>query len=145
MKFFLLIFIFLLNLSHLAAQQIKYPHSTFRIQAIYQLDDGNKIYIEQYERGNVIWQQDSKTGKFTELAKIWNFIALAKSCESIDKKNIYFATNLEYYLMGGVVYEPTIRIFDLNNKHPWRDTDLGIVPDMEWAKKWCEFYKPLKN
>ena len=145
MKFFLFIFILLLNSSHLSAQQTKYPHSPFRIQAIYQLDDGNKIYIEQYERGNVIWQQDSKTGKFTELAKIWNYIALAKSCESIHEKNIYFATNLEYYLMGGVVYEPTIRIFDLNNKHPWRDTDLGIVPDMEWAKKWCEFYKPLKN
>ena len=145
MRHCIYIFLLLLIPITLSAQQTKYPHSPFRIQAIYQLDDGNKIYIEHYERGNVIWKEDSKTGKFTELAKIWNFIALAKSCESIHEKNIYFATNLEYYLMGGVVYEPTIRIFDLTNKHPWRDSDLGIVPDMKWAKEWCEFYKPLKN
>ena len=145
MRLIVYIFLLLLIPITLSAQQIKYPHSPFHIQAIYQLQDGNKIYIEQYEHGDIIWQQDSKTGKFTKLAKVWSFIALAKSCESIDKKNIYFATNKENYLMGGIVEDPTIRIFDLNNKHPWRDSDLGIVPNMEWTKQWCEFYSELKN
>ena len=140
MRIIVYIFLLLLIPITLSAQQIKYPHSPFHIQAIYQLEDGNKIYIEQYEHGDIIWQQDSKTGKFIKLAKVWSFIALAKSCESIDKKNIYFATNKEHYLMGGVVEDPPIRIFDLNNKHPWRDSDLSIVPNMKWAKQWCNFY-----
>ena len=106
------IFLFLLIPITLFAQQTKYPYYPFHIQAIYQLDDGNKIYIEQYEHGDIIWKQDSKTGKFTKLAKVWSFIALAKSCERIDKKNIYFATNKEYYLGGGIVEDPTIRIFN---------------------------------
>ena len=42
--------------------------------------------------------------------------------------------------MGGIDEEPTIRIFDLHNKRPWRDSDLGIVPNMEWTKQWCVFY-----
>ena len=42
--------------------------------------------------------------------------------------------------MGGIDEEPTIRIFDLHNKHPCRDSDLGIVPNMEWTKQWCVFY-----
>jgi len=145
MRIFILFFILVLSSSSLFAKEYIYPHKDFKLNSIYQLDDGNRIYIEQYELGDIIWQQDFKTGKFTKLAKVWSFIALAKSCESIDKKNIYFATSKEHYLMGGIVEDPRIRIFDLNNKHPWRDSDLGIVPNMEWAKEWCKFYKPLKN
>ena len=92
---------------------------------------------------NVIWEKDSKTNKFNKVSTVWNFIALAKSCESIDEKNIYFAQNKEYYLMGGIDEEPTIRIFDLYNKQPWRDSDLGIVPNMNWTKQWCVFYDQL--
>ena len=57
--------------------------------------------------------------------------------------NFSFAQNKEYYLMGGIVEEPTIRIFDLHNKQPWRDSDLGIVPNMNWTKQWCVFYDQL--
>ena len=32
------------------------------------------------------------------------------------------------------------QFFSLNNKKPWRDSDLGIVPNMEWTKQWCVFY-----
>ena len=89
---------------------------------------------------NVIWEKDFKTNKYNKVSIVWNFIALAKSCESIDEKNIYFAQNKEHYLMGGIDEEPTIRIFDLYNKQPWRDSDLGIVPNMNWTKQWCVFY-----
>ena len=68
MRLIVYIFLLLLIPITLSAQQIKYPHSPFHIQAIYQLEDGNKIYIEQYEHGDIIWQQDSKTGKFIKLA-----------------------------------------------------------------------------
>ena len=49
--------------------------------------------------------------------------------------------NLEYYLGGGTnIDNPQIRIFSLNDPSPWRDSDLGIVPNMKWAKEYCEFY-----
>ena len=72
---------------------------------------------------------------------VWNFIGLAKYCDGIKEKNIYFANNLEYYLGGGTnIDNPQIRIFSLNDPSPWRDSDLGIVPSMKWAKEYCEFY-----
>ena len=36
-----------------------------------------------------------------------------------------------------------IRIFDLYDPSPWRDSDLGITPNMEYAKEWCTFYEPI--
>ncbi len=82
-----------------------------------------------------------KTKKFNNISFVWNFISLAKRCEGIKEQNIYFANNLEYYLGGGSkVDNPQIRIFSLNDSSPWRDSDLGIVPNMDWAKQYCEFY-----
>ena len=46
----------------------------------------------------------------------FDFIALAKSCGDKKRlKNIYFATNKEYYFWGGFKENPDIRIFDLYN------------------------------
>jgi hypothetical protein len=116
------------------------PFDKSTLEQTYKLDNGNTIYIEQTGMNDAIWEKDLKTNKINKIAHVWSFIALAKSCESIDEKDIYFAQNKEYYLMGGIDEEPTIRIFDLHNKRPWRDSDLGIVPNMEWTKQWCVFY-----
>ena len=100
-----------------------------------------KIYIEQFERGDRIWKYEVKNQTFRKLAFIWNFITLVKNCEGISEKDIYFATNLEYYLGGGTkIDNPQIRIFSLDDPSPWRDSDLGIVPNIDWAKQFCEFY-----
>ena len=73
---------------------------------------------------------------------VFNFIALAEKCEFIKKNNIYFAQNREYWFGGGAIIDNAqIRIFELYDKTPWRDSDLGITPDMEYAKQWCKFYK----
>ena len=117
------------------------PFDKLNLQSSYLLDNGNKIFIEQFERGDRIWEYNSQDQSFKELTFVWNFIGLAKYCEGIKEKNIYFANNLEYYLGGGTnIDNPQIRIFSLNDTSPWRDSDLGIVPDMNWAKQFCEFY-----
>ena len=117
------------------------PFDNSNLQSSYILDNGNEIYIEQFERGDRIWEYNSQDQSFKELTFVWNFIGLAKYCEGIKEKNIYFANNLEYYLGGGTnIDNPQIRIFSLNDPSPWRDSDLGIVPDMNWAKQFCEFY-----
>ena len=77
-----------------------------------------------------------------EISVVHNFIALAEKCEFIKKNNIYFAQNREYWFGGGAIIDNAqIRIFELYDKTPWRDSDLGITPDMEYAKQWCKFYK----
>ena len=117
------------------------PFDTSQLEKLYLLDNGNIIYIEQYERGDRIWEKDISTGEINNISFVWNFIALAKSCEGIKEENIYFATNLEYYLGGGSnIDNAQIRIFSLHDPSPWRDSDLGIVPNMEWTRQWCEFY-----
>ena len=117
------------------------PFDKSNLEKTYQLDNGNIIYIEQYERGDRIWEKDISTGEINNISFVWNFIALAKSCEGIKEENIYFATNLEYYLGGGSnIDNAQIRIFSLHDPSPWRDSDLGIVPNMEWTRQWCEFY-----
>ena len=73
-----------------------------------------------------------------------NFIALAKWCESINETDIYFGQNREYWLGGGANIDyAQIRIFSLYDPTPWRDSDLGIVHNMERAKQWCVFYEPI--
>ena len=117
------------------------PFDKSSLQSSYVLDNGKEIYIEQFERGDRIWEYDSNDKSFKELTFVWNFIGLAKYCAGIKEKNIYFANNLEYYLGGGTnIDNPQIRIFSLNDPSPWRDSDLGIVPDIAWAKQFCEFY-----
>ena len=88
------------------------PFNESSIKKSYKLTNGDIIFIEQYERGNRIWKKDMKTKTYNQVAFIWNFISLAKNCEGIKEKNIYFAQNLEYWLGGGAkIDDPQIRIF----------------------------------
>ena len=139
---FFFIFLFLVIAKAEEKKTIKIlPFNNSNLQSSYVLDNGKEIYIEQFERGDRIWEYNSDDQSFKELTFVWSFIALAKNCEGIKEKNIYFASNLEYYLGGGTnIDNPQIRIFSLNDPSPWRDSDLGIVPDMSWAKQFCEFY-----
>ena len=122
----------------------EFPFNQKNIEKVYQLENGNRIYIEQYERGDRIWEENIVTDKITNISFVWNFIALAKECEGVKEKNIFFANNLEYYLGGGTnIDNLQIRIFSLYDPSPWRDSDLGIVPNMEWTKTFCNFYYPL--
>ena len=92
----------------------KLPYKEANIERIYKLENGNFIYIEQMERGDIIWEYDTKANKFNELSNVWNFIDLASKCEMIREGNIYFATILEYWFAGGTNIDyPEIRIFDL--------------------------------
>tara|TARA_B100000989_G_scaffold235226_1_gene182069 strand:- start:6 stop:461 length:456 start_codon:yes stop_codon:yes gene_type:complete len=117
------------------------PFKKSNLQSSYILDDGDIIHIEKFERGDRIWKYDLKNQTFKKLTFVWNFITLAKYCEGISEKDIYFAVNLEYYLGGGTIIDnPQIRIFSLDDSSPWRDSDLGIVPNIDWAKQFCEFY-----
>ena len=129
----------------LFSDESKVPFNKKNLESTYKLNNGNIIYIEQYERGDRIWEKNISTGKINNISYVWNFIALAQKCESINEENIYFAVNLEYYLGGGNNLDnPQIRIFSLHDPSPWRDSDLGIVPNMEWTKQWCVFYNPIK-
>ena len=143
----LLIYLFLLVSMPivLLGDENNLPFSKENLQATYKLNNGNIVYIEQYERGDRIWEKDISTGKIHKVSFVWNFIALAQNCESIKEENIYFAVNLEYYLGGGNNLDnPQIRIFSLHDPSPWRDSDLGIVPNMEWTEQWCVFYNQIK-
>ena len=56
---------------------------------------------------------------------------------------IYFANSLEYWFAGGNNIDyPEIRIFELYEPKPWRDTDIGIAPDMDYAKRYCSIVTP---
>ena len=90
-----------------------------------------------------IFEYDRRENTIKQISIIWNFIALAKECEGLDQKNIYFAQNKEYYLMGGWNENPDIRIFDLYNPQPWHDNYLEIVPSMNYVGNLCKFYEPM--
>ena len=146
MKLLIHLLLFLIYPTIVFTDEKKLPFNLGNVQNIYKLNNGNKIYIEQYERGDRIWEEDILNNKINNISFVWNFISLAKKCEGIENENIYFATNLEYYLGGGTnIDNPQIRIFSLNDPSPWRDSDLGIVPNIEWANSFCNFYKPLNQ
>ena len=99
---FFFIFLFLVIAKAEEKKIIKIlPFDNSNLQSSYILDNGNEIYIEQFGRGDRIWEYNSQDQSFRELTFVWNFIGLAKYCEGIKEKNIYFANNLEYYLGGG--------------------------------------------
>ena len=144
MKFLIHLLLFLIYPTIIFTDEKKLPFNLDNIQSIYQLNNGNKIYIEQYERGDRIWEEDILSNKINNISFVWSFISLAENCEGIENENIYFATNLEYYLGGGTkIDNPQIRIFSLHDPSPWRDSDLGIVPNIEWANSFCNFYNPI--
>ena len=132
----------LLVINTLNADDVKIPFKKENIKAIYKINNGNLIYIQSFERGDRIWELKKNSKELIEISIVFNFIALAEKCEFIKKDNIYFAENREYWFGGGAVIDNAqIRIFELYDKTPWRDSDLGITPDIEYAKQWCKFYK----
>jgi len=134
----------LLVINTLNADDVKIPFKKENIKAIYKINNGNLIYIQSFERGDRIWELKKNSKELIEISIVFNFIALAEKCEFIKKDNIYFAQNREYWFGGGAVIDNAqIRIFELYDKAPWRDSDLGITPDIEYAKQWCKFYKKL--
>ena len=144
MKFLIYLLLFLIYPNIIFANDKKLPFNLDNIQSIYKLNNGNKIYIEQYERGDRIWEEDILSKKINNISFVWSFISLAENCKGIENENIYFATNLEYYLGGGAnIDNPQIRIFSLYDPSPWRDSDLGIVPNIDWADSFCNFYNPI--
>ena len=144
MKFMTNLLLFLIYPSIIFSDEKKLPFNLDNVQSIYKLNNGNTIYIEQYERGDRIWEQDILSKKINNISFVWSFISLAENCKGIENENIYFATNLEYYLGGGTnIDNPQIRIFSLYDPSPWRDSDLGIVPNIEWVNSFCNFYNPI--
>ena len=133
-----------LIINTLNADDVKIPFKKENIKAIYKINNGNLIYIQSFERGDRIWELEKNSKELIEISIVFNFIALAEKCDFIKKDNIYFAQNREYWFGGGAVIDNAqIRIFELYDKAPWRDSDLGITPDIEYAKQWCKFYKKL--
>ena len=133
-----------LIINTLNADDVKIPFKKENIKAIYKINNGNLIYIQSFERGDRIWELEKNSKELIEISIVFNFIELAEKCEFIKKDNIYFAQNREYWFGGGAVIDNAqIRIFELYDKTPWRDSDLGITPDIEYAKQWCKFYKKL--
>ena len=144
MKFLIYLFLLLIYPNIIFGYDKKLPFKLDNIKSIYKLNNGNKIYIEQYERGDRIWEEDILSKKINNISFVWSFISLAENCKGIENENIYFATNLEYYLGGGTnIDNPQIRIFSLYDPSPWRDSDLGIVPNIDWADSFCNFYNPI--
>ena len=148
MKLFLVIFFFYFNTllaDTIDLDDINLPFEKKNLEYIYKLENNDLIFIENFERGNRLWTKKPHSIDLNEISFLFNFISLAKNCETIKNKNIYFGQNREYWLGGGAIIDDAqIRIFDLYDKSPWRDSDLGIVPNMKWANQFCKFYKPLK-
>ena len=139
---FILFFLILNNT--LIADDFKLPFKKENLKAIYEIDNGNWIYIQSFERGDRIWERKKNSKDIKEISIVYNFIAIAEECEFIKQNNIYFAQNREYWFAGGAIIDNAqIRIFELYNDAPWRDSDLGITPDMEYAKEWCIFYEKI--
>ena len=146
MKFLIYLFFLLIYPNIIFAYDKKLPFKLDNIQSIYKLNNGNKIYIEQYERGDRIWERDISSDNINNISFVWSFISLAETCEGIENENIYFAANLEYYLGGGTkIDNPQIRIFSLREPKPWRNSDLAIIYSMDSVKDICVFYPDLLN
>jgi hypothetical protein len=64
----------------------------------------------------------------------FGFIDLAKECENVQSKNIYFAVNKEYFFMGGINENAPLRIYDLEGNV------YGSAPNIDYAKEFCKFY-----
>ena len=140
---FLLTFFFFTQSSYAILKVTKLPYKDAQIERIYKLDNGKYIFIEQFVRGHIIWEYDQELDEFKQISGVWSFIDLASKCEQIKSRDIYFATTLEYWFAGGTNIDyPEIRIFELYEPNPWRDTDIGITPSMKYAKEWCTLYKP---
>ncbi len=139
MRKFLVILLLFFSVHGASGVDTKFPYPDMNIIHVYQLDNGKMIYIEQTAVGSTIWEKN-KTAKELKLVKhIWYFIGIAKSCPDRNLTNILFATNKEYYYMGGINETPPIRMYELDNLKG----SIGMAPDLKYVKQWCTFYKPI--
>ena len=60
------------------------------------------IYIEPRGTNDTIWEKDEVNGELKLISHVSFFDCIAKSCPDNNLKNVYFAQNKEYYLMGGI-------------------------------------------
>ena len=125
------------------APEIKALKENFHNIKSFKIEENKFIYVAQGDFNQFIFEYDRIANTIKQISIVWNFISLAKECEGIDQKNIYFAQNKEYYLNAGWNEDPDIRIFDLYNQQPGHSNYLDIVPSMTWANTWCKFYIPL--
>ena len=151
-RIFFVLFIFLLINTSQAENNIIKREFAPEIEALkenfhniksFKIEENKFIYVAQGDFNQFIFEFDRKANTIKQISIVWNFLALAKECDGIDQKNIYFAQNKEYYLMGGWNEDPDIRIFDLYNPRPWHDNYLEIVTSMNYVGNFCKFYTPL--
>jgi len=147
MKIVLLIVVmgFLLS-GNIYAEEVNYPYAEFKLQEIYQIDDGKVVYIEQTGVGHTIWVKHKSSKELNKISDVWFFYGIAKECDDKSLKNVLFASQKEYYMWGGIDENPAIRMYNLYEPHPHftYHTDLGMVPHIKEAKEWCTFYEPVK-
>ena len=151
-RIFFVLFIFLLINTSQAENNIIKREFAPEIEALkenfhniksFKIEENKFIYVAQGDFNQFIFEFDRKANTIKQISIVWNFLALAKECDGIDQKNIFFAQNKEYYLMGGWNEDPDIRIFNLYNPQPWHDNYLEIVPNMKYVSNLCKFYVPL--
>ena len=125
------------------APEIEALKENFHNIKSFKIEKNKFIYVAQGDFNQFIFEYDRIANTIKQISIVWNFISLAKECEGIDQKNIYFAQNKEYYLNAGWNEDPDIRIFDLYNPKPGHDNYLEIVPSMNYVANICKFYLPL--
>ena len=152
MKKLLVILLLLLPACGISKQEVKHDAwkknrniDNINLEHTYKLDNGTIIYIGSSGHGTWIWEKDKVTGKLNYISGMWFFYGIAKSCPDENLENVLFAIQKEYYYMGGYNEDPPIRMYDLYNPKPWMDNELGMVPNMKWARGWCTFYKPINE
>ena len=149
--FFILLISLLLNFTQAEnnivkrefAPEIEALKENFHNIKSFKIEKNKFIYVAQGDFNQFIFEYDRIANTIKQISIVWNFISLAKECEGIDQKNIYFAQNKEYYLNAGWNEDPDIRIFDLYNPKPGHDNYLEIVPSMNYVANICKFYLPL--
>ena len=144
-KLFSIVLLLTLFTGSAYTKEVNYPYDDFKLQDIYQINDGKTVYIEQTPVGHTIWVKDKSSKELNKISDVWFFLGISKECEG-EKSNVLFATQKEYYMWGGIDEDPTVRIYNLyeSNPHFTYGTALGMVPHMEEAKQFCTFYEPVK-
>ena len=77
---------------------------------------------------------DSSSKNCALINRHFAFADLAKECEGVQSKNIYFAVNKEHFFMGGINENAPLRIYDLEGNV------YGSAPNLDYAKQFCTFY-----
>ena len=122
MKKLLVILFLLLPASGISKQEVKRDAwkknmniDNINLQHTYKLDNGKIIYIGSTGTGTWIWEKDKLTGKLNYISGMWFFYGIAKSCPDENLENVLFATQKEYYYMGGINEDPP----PLRSKRRW--------------------------